>query len=597
MDRHEMLVYMGDTVKALSENRVGGYLVRFTTTKDPDLMGDFFTASTDFDIADGDARTVYYHHGFDGTLKNRKLGKGVMKIDDVGIWVEAQLELRDEYEKQIYELVQAGKLGWSSGAVGHLVEAEAVGKAYWLKTWPIGEASLTPTPAEPRNEALPIKSLFPGDEAPVGQAATDQPETGPEASSDAASVDEAETAKSHVVVMTTEEDDPMADNEQLDALKAQVDGLSESVNKVLELIQNEPAHTKAGYFTNDGGKADENVKSFADFLLAVYRGDEQRLKSVYQATKDLGTTDGSSGGFLVPQEFSTQLLKVAEQQSQVLARVQTVSVGAASGTYPALDQYTAPTAGVGQTALAAGVRARSRAEGASPTETEPAFSELQWRVKQVGGYTEVNNELVRYSPQAVETLLRQLFGIAIAAKQEHMILRGNGSTEYLGILNAPATVTVTADTAGEFDYPDMLEMWSRFKRIAGDPVFLAHPELIPDIGQFEIGTNGAGVPAGVGAPGGVVTMPGTPYPIVYSEHLPQADNNGCVILADLGSYLVFQNGALEIAFSEHAAFTTNKGTWRFLNYSDGMPWMKSTITLADPQGSYTVSPFVALNNS
>lgn len=91
-------------------------------------------------------------------------------------------------------------------------------------------------------------------------------------------------------------------------------------------------------------------------------------------------------------------------------------------------------------------------------------------------------------------------------------------------------------------------------------------------------------------------MPGTPYPIIYEEQVPQDDASGCVILADLASYLIFQNGSLEIAFSEHAAFTTNKGTWRFLDYSDGMPWVKNVITLADPQGSYTVSPFVYFND-
>jgi len=67
--------------------------------------------------------------------------------------------MRDEYEKQIYKLAQAGKLGWSSGALGHLVEREPAGKAFHIKTWFIGEASLTPTPAEPRNNAMPVKSL------------------------------------------------------------------------------------------------------------------------------------------------------------------------------------------------------------------------------------------------------------------------------------------------------------------------------------------------------------------------------------------------------------------------------------------------------
>ena len=38
----------GDSVKAISENRVGGYLVRFTNADDTDLHGEYFDKETDF---------------------------------------------------------------------------------------------------------------------------------------------------------------------------------------------------------------------------------------------------------------------------------------------------------------------------------------------------------------------------------------------------------------------------------------------------------------------------------------------------------------------------------------------------------------------
>jgi hypothetical protein len=85
------------------------------------------------------------------------------------------------------------------------------------------------------------------------------------------------------------------------------------------------------------------------------------------------------------------------------------------------------------------------------------------------------------------------------------------------------------------------------------------------------------------------------FPILESEHLPQA-NSTAVILADLKSYALFERGELNIAFSEHAAFTSDKGTWRFSERLDGKPWLINAITLADPTGSYTVSPFVYLND-
>ena len=131
---NEQLLQFGGEIKALGKGKIGGYLVRFTSADDPDLEGDFFTKSTDFDIDDGDKVTMYYNHGLDPVLKRRKLGKGSVKTDEIGVWTEAQLSLRDEYEQAIYSMVEQGKLGFSSGTLPSLVEREAIGKATWIKS-------------------------------------------------------------------------------------------------------------------------------------------------------------------------------------------------------------------------------------------------------------------------------------------------------------------------------------------------------------------------------------------------------------------------------------------------------------------------------
>jgi len=159
----DTLLTYGDALKVLSrtedEITVGGYLVRFTGEDDPDLEGEFFSKATRFDIEDGDSRTAYYHHGLDSSLKTRPLGRAQLRMDDAGIWAETQIRLADDYAREIAALVEAGKLGYSSGAVSHLVEKEATEKAVLIKTWPIGEVSLTPTPAEPRNRVNRIKAI------------------------------------------------------------------------------------------------------------------------------------------------------------------------------------------------------------------------------------------------------------------------------------------------------------------------------------------------------------------------------------------------------------------------------------------------------
>jgi len=594
----ETLVYFGSAIKDLGEGRVGGYLVRFSDHLSPDLEGDFFTKDTYFDVEEGDRVSVYYQHGLDSTLKNKRIGRGELKIDDVGLWIEAQLDLHDEYVRMLYERgIQDGKMGWSSGAVGHLVERESVGKARWIKSWPIGEGSITPTPAEPRNVVLPLKSLK---MATVVEGPEARPET-LEGVDRAADTTTDAKADIHII---SEEDNmpdndtkaPPADNDRLDALEAKMQDLGRNLDRILEYMESAPPIKNAGYFTQDGGAADQNVKSFGDFLLAVQRGDVKRLREVYGSAKTLVEDAGGAGGYLVPDQYVQDLLRVAKDASPIVNMVQRVPVGSDAGMYPALDQYVAPTPGVGDTAYAAGVTAVATAENSAYTDTDPAFEQIRWRIHKIGGVTRVTEELMSDSPMAIEALLRGLFGIAIAAKEEYFILRGSGVGEPLGILNADAAIPVAPIDDGVFSYGDMLAMKARFKAVGGQPAWFIHQGVWPDIGMFEVGTNGAGVPSGVGTDAQYDIMPGTRWPIITSEHLPQDDNSGCVLLADMNAYKLFVKGGLSVSYSEHADFTNGRVVWRFHERLDGQPWLKNVITLADPQGGYTVSPFVYFND-
>ena len=157
------LVYQGSAVKDLGNGKVGGHLVLFGSPTETDLFREYFTGQTDFDFpAEGIElkSAVYYEHALDDAMKGRVLGRGTLSIDEVGVWIDAQLELRDEYERAIYGMVKSGKLSWSSGTAAHLVERESVKGSTWIRRWPLGiDASLTPDPVDPRTSAVPIKSI------------------------------------------------------------------------------------------------------------------------------------------------------------------------------------------------------------------------------------------------------------------------------------------------------------------------------------------------------------------------------------------------------------------------------------------------------
>jgi hypothetical protein len=157
-DWQDFLVKHGGEVKATPEGQVSGYLVLFSDETLPDLAGDFFTKDTDF----GEHKTspTLYHHGMDVKLGSKVIGEATLVQDDVGVWIEAQLYVRDLYEKAVLKLAQLGKLGWSSGTAPHLVKREKKGGANKILAWPLGlDASLTPSPCDTRNVAISMKSV------------------------------------------------------------------------------------------------------------------------------------------------------------------------------------------------------------------------------------------------------------------------------------------------------------------------------------------------------------------------------------------------------------------------------------------------------
>lgn len=177
----DTLVNYGGEIKMLQDDgdsiKIGGHLVLFGSPNETDFARDYFTKSTDFDIAERPTSTVYYHHGLNPTLKARKLGTATLRIDDDGVWMETELKARDRYEQRVIDMVRAGKMGLSSGSAAHLVERKAVGKAFEIVRWPLGlDASLTPTPCDPRTSALPLKSLIDegelGEDAPAAESST-----------------------------------------------------------------------------------------------------------------------------------------------------------------------------------------------------------------------------------------------------------------------------------------------------------------------------------------------------------------------------------------------------------------------------------------
>lgn len=126
---------------------VEGYLVTWGNENDTDLQGEFFTPRTEFCLDWFKERPALYHHGLDGDVGLRTIGTlKSIEMDDLGLWVKAQLNKRDQYARAVYDMVKTKEFGWSSGSVDHLVKIAPDGE---IAVWPLIEGSITPTPAQP----------------------------------------------------------------------------------------------------------------------------------------------------------------------------------------------------------------------------------------------------------------------------------------------------------------------------------------------------------------------------------------------------------------------------------------------------------------
>lgn len=167
--KSETVVASGSSIKSDPENEwaIKGYLVVFTDPTDPDAETDvqrqFFTAKTDYGTAK--ESDLYYTHGLNRYIKTDRIGHGSMKADEIGVFFDGELDKRYKYASKIKQLRDKGALGLSSGTASHLVRIKEITDGHGtvvaeeILQWPLGvDASVTPTPAEPRTYVMRVKA-------------------------------------------------------------------------------------------------------------------------------------------------------------------------------------------------------------------------------------------------------------------------------------------------------------------------------------------------------------------------------------------------------------------------------------------------------
>lgn len=381
-----------------------------------------------------------------------------------------------------------------------------------------------------------------------------------------------------VVQMRESKDQQLADLPSKDELMAQ---LAPEIKDAID----DALRAQAGRPQLDDAAKTHPFANFADFCGKVVSGEVPREFSALSSAviQMAQTTSATAGGYLVPDEFRAQILKIAMEKSIVRPRATVIPMGSDTLKMPAWNQETHATNFYG------GALGYWVAEGNAITDTSMAVKEVALGVNALAALNYQSLRLLKASPLGVSSLLETSFGEVIAFMEDQAFIDGAGTTQPQGIIGSACEVAVNRSGAGAIVAADVVNMFARFLGSLDNAVWIANQTVIPQLFALKDGANNnLWVPSlAPGLPGSLLGMP-----VIFSEKASALGTKGDLMLADFAYYLIGDLGEVAVDYSEHVRFANLEGAMRMYKWVDGKPWMSTTYT---PRKGSALSPFVILN--
>ena len=347
-------------------------------------------------------------------------------------------------------------------------------------------------------------------------------------------------------------------------------------------------------------------KCLGDNLMAIVRSSQPgalldpRLAE-QRAPTGLGEATGEAGGFLVQTDFSSEIWRRTYESGQIIQRVRRIPLsGNSNGTrIPYLDESSRVSG-----SRWGGVLAYRIAEAAAYTASKPKIGTWKVDVEKLGALVYLTDEIMQDAAQ-MEALVREIVPQEFAFAIEDEIINGNGAGKCLGILNAPALVTVAKESsqvAKTVVAENVINMRARqWARSRPNSIWLVNQDVETQLPQMSIKIKNVAGTENVG--GYSVYQPangfnGSDYdtlwnrPIVPVEYCPTLGTVGDIILFDPTQYVLVEKGGMDVASSIHVQFIYGEQVLRFTWRVNGRPLWASALTPF--KGSNTLSPMVTL---
>jgi len=337
-------------------------------------------------------------------------------------------------------------------------------------------------------------------------------------------------------------------------------------------------------------------KSFGEQLTSIAKSAGGIMDPRLMEIKQTGMSEGvpADGGFLVQEDFASELLKLTFSQGEILSRVRRFPISANSNSLRAnyLDEGNRADG-----SRWGGVLAYWKAEGALKVASNPTFGQLLLELNKLIGLCYATDELLQ-DAVALEAIINYAFQMEFTYQLEDAVINGTGAGQPLGILNAPALVTVAEEAGQPADTlvsENIVNMWSRmYAPSRKNAVWFINQDCEPQLHSMYVAVGATGVPVYLPAGG----LAGSPFatlygrPVIPVEYCQTVGTLGDIIFADLSQYWMIDKGGMQQAQSIHVNFLYDETCFRFVYRADGQPAWPGTLTPAN--SAVTLSPFVAL---
>lgn len=214
-----------------------------------------------------------------------------------------------------------------------------------------------------------------------------------------------------------------------DELKSEVDNLDDQIKRAEEVARlkastAQPVHSEEVRRTvpAEVKQPGEKGAQFARIVraLAAEKGNPRNAAQFAseqfgdeKVAKALAAGVGSAGGFIVPEEFSTDIIELLRPASVVRSLNPTV--------------VPMPRGNLTMPKLAGGSSASYVGENQNIGKTEPTFGQLVLTARKLAALVPISNDLIRYSSPQADIVVRDDLIAAMAQRSDLACIRGDGT--------------------------------------------------------------------------------------------------------------------------------------------------------------------------